>query len=42
MDELPAELRALMERVRATPAGQFALRLYAEERTRVAARSNAA
>ena len=41
-DELPGELRALIERVRATPAGQFALRLYAEERTRKASRSNAA
>ncbi len=42
MDELPAELRALMERVRATAAGQFALRLYAEERNRVATHSSAA
>lgn len=41
-EELPAELRALMERVRATPAGQYALRLYAEERSRKGARSNAA
>ena len=41
-DELPAELRALMERVRATPAGQFALRLYAEERNREAPRANQA
>lgn len=41
-DELPAELRALVERVRATPAGQFALRLYAEERHRSSSRSSAA
>lgn len=31
-DELPAPLRAEVERVRETPAGRFALRLYAEER----------
>lgn len=42
LNDMPAELRALMERVRATPAGQYALRLYAEERTRKGARSNAA
>jgi glutathione S-transferase len=33
-EELPASLRAEVERVRATPAGKFALRLYAEERDR--------
>lgn len=33
-EEFPAELRAETERVRATPAGQFAMRLYAEERHR--------
>jgi glutathione S-transferase len=33
-EELPASLRAEVERVRATPGGQFAQRLYAEERDR--------
>lgn len=40
-DEFPADLRASVERMRATPAGQFVLRMYAEERSLVPARSAA-
>ncbi|HEU4533735.1 MAG TPA: glutathione S-transferase family protein [Polyangiaceae bacterium] len=39
LSELPAELAALVERLRDTPAGRFALRVYAEERPRVRAQS---
>lgn len=35
-DEFPEAARAEIERVRATPAGRFAMRLYAEERVRSA------
>lgn len=35
VDELDAEARELVEEMRAHPAGQFALRMYAEERHRV-------
>lgn len=37
VEQLPAEAAAWVVRLRATPAGQFALRLYAEERPRVRA-----
>ncbi len=38
IDTLPAEMRAEIEGFRATPAGQFALRMYREERPRAPSR----